>query len=142
MSEISELYNEVIRHHAAHPVRFEKKADDQPTVVANNPVCGDRYSFAMDIHDGIIRDIRFYGFGCAISKASASLLTEILQGMKCAEALEYCREFVAYVDGAKKKIEKLPESMESFRPVHRFPERRECAVMVWEKVGLYLERLV
>jgi len=86
-SELRDLYQEVIIDHAKHPRNFVKLEDATCTAEGFNPLCGDQLTLYVKLAEGVIEDIAFQGDGCAISKASASLMTTALKGKKQEEAL-------------------------------------------------------
>src|SRR5277367_3834710 len=84
--ELSELYQQVIRDHDRKPRNFHVLPGANRSAEGNNPLCGDRYTVFIKLEGGIIQDISFQGSGCAISKASASIMTDHLKGKSAAEA--------------------------------------------------------
>jgi nitrogen fixation NifU-like protein len=86
-SELRDLYQEVVIDHSRHPRNFRKLEDPTSTAEGFNPLCGDQLTLYVNLADGVIEDIAFQGEGCAISKASASLMTAALKGKNQEEAL-------------------------------------------------------
>ncbi|HYQ91948.1 MAG TPA: SUF system NifU family Fe-S cluster assembly protein, partial [Candidatus Competibacteraceae bacterium] len=100
MSGLRDLYQEVILDHNKRPRNFRAPAVSTHHADGHNPLCGDKVTVYLDIHDGIIQDIAFQGSGCAISTASASLMTEALKGKPVAEVEHLFEEFHDVVTGA------------------------------------------
>lgn len=137
MEELSRLYSPFIKEQNEKPFHFEKKGDAQFTLKAYNPVCGDRYEIFIS---GNLREIHFHGYGCAISKASTSLLTKTLTNKPAHASLELCNEFLDFID---KKIDasQLPlgSNFDAFAGVHDFPERYDCVTLSWKAMKSFLE---
>ena len=85
MSELRDLYQEVILEHSRHPRNYRAMESASRKVEGFNPLCGDRFTIYLDMQDGSIRDVSFQGSGCAISKASASMMTQTLKGKSAGE---------------------------------------------------------
>ncbi len=133
MSELRELYLEVILDHNKHPRNFKKLEPHSHHAKGHNPLCGDKLELFLDIVDGIIKDITFIGSGCAISTSSASLMTQFLKGMSVAEALNYFENFHDLVTGkplSDDELEKLGK-LAVFAGVQEFPARVKCASLSW-----------
>jgi nitrogen fixation NifU-like protein len=135
---INKLYPEAIRTHNEQPYHFGKQ-DYAPSVKAYNPVCGDKFEIYVKVGDGVISEIHFYGLGCAISKASTSILVKSLEGKGNDEALRICDSFLRFVDNTLDPHEPLNEELKSFSALHEFPERRECATLSWTEMRKHLE---
>ncbi|MDN5215898.1 SUF system NifU family Fe-S cluster assembly protein [Fulvivirgaceae bacterium BMA12] len=134
------LYQKVIMKHSKQPFHFEKKIPCDHIVVANNPVCGDNYNFYIDADTEKIGKIYFHGFGCAISKASNSVLATLISNQDWRDAYQYCNAFLAYLehkDGADQKP--LDPAFEAFSAVHEFPSRMDCATLGWKEVKKFVE---
>ena len=138
MSDLRDLYQEVILDHNKRPRNF--RIISQPTHKADgvNPLCGDRISVYLDIEDGVIRDIAFQGAGCAISSASASLMTEALKGKPVAEVDHL---FDAFHDVVTTDCE-CPKGLGKLgvlAGVRDYPSRGKCATLAWHAVRAALE---
>lgn len=138
MSDLRDLYQEVILDHNKRPRNF--RILPQPTHKADgvNPLCGDRISVFLDIGDGVIRDIAFQGAGCAISSASASLMTEALKGKPVAEVDHL---FDAFHDVVTTDCE-CPKGLGKLgvlAGVRDYPSRVKCATLAWHAVRAALE---
>jgi nitrogen fixation NifU-like protein len=132
MSELRELYQATVLDHYKKPRNF-RVLEGTPNVAAgHNPLCGDRVTVYMRLKDGKVEDIAFQGAGCAISTASASLMTEALKGKSLAEAEEMFEQFHDLVTG-----EQLSDAgpdlgkLEVFAGVREFPVRVKCATLPW-----------
>ena len=139
MSDLRDLYQEVILDHNKRPRNF--RIISQPTHKADgvNPLCGDRISVYLDIEDGVIRDIAFQGAGCAISSASASLMTEALKGKPVAEVDHL---FDAFHDVVTTDCE-CPKGLGKLgvlAGVRDYPSRVKCATLAWHAVRAALEK--
>ena len=132
MSDLRELYQEVIFDHNRHPRNFGKLEDANRHADGNNPLCGDKLSLYLRIDGDVIADVRFEGMGCAISTASASLMTERLKGMKVADAEALFRKFHALVTEDGKDTEG-PElgKLSVLTGVRDYPARVKCATLAW-----------
>lgn len=133
MDELRELYQQVILDHNKYPKNYGKVEHPTHSSEGYNPLCGDRVNISLDVEDGVIRDIRFEGSGCAISKASASLMTSILKGKKLADVMKAFEEFQEMVTSDvhdEVDAEKLGK-LAVFAGVREFPSRVKCASLAW-----------
>ena len=133
MSDLRELYQEVILDHNKNPRNFRQIPDADHTADGNNPLCGDQVSIYINIENGVIRDISFQGQGCAISKASASLMTTVLKGKTEAEAEAVFEKFRALVTSdtdSEPNVEGLGK-LAVFSGVREYPARVKCASLAW-----------
>ena len=131
MSELQDLYRDVIVDHNRAPRNFRKIADADRTLEGFNPLCGDKLTVYLKLDGETIRDLSFEGSGCAISVASASLMTEKLKGKTRAEAEQLFDEIHALLtmDGAPE-----PEhlgKLAALSGVHEYPSRVKCASLCW-----------
>jgi nitrogen fixation NifU-like protein len=139
MSELTDLYQEVILDHNKKPRNFQKLADANRTAEGFNPLCGDQIQLYVKLEDGVIRDIGFQGSGCAISKASASLMTSTLKGKTSAEAEELFERFHRLVTSdAAADVAELGK-LAVFSGVREFPVRVKCASLAWHTLRAALE---
>jgi len=129
MSELRELYQEVILEHSKHPRNFRALDAANHKAEGFNPLCGDHFTVYVDVQDGAIHDIAFQGAGCAISKASASMMTQSLKGKSQGEAEELFTKFHDLVtgNGSGDEMGKLA----AFSGVSEFPLRVKCATLAW-----------
>lgn len=131
-NEVEDLYQEIILDHNRHPSNFRRMDDADRTVEADNPLCGDRLELFLKIEGDRIADISFQGSGCAISVASASLLTERLKGATVAEA-EHLFEAVHAVFTEEHAAADEAElgNLAALAGVRRYPMRVKCATLSW-----------
>ncbi|HSD10790.1 MAG TPA: SUF system NifU family Fe-S cluster assembly protein [Candidatus Binatia bacterium] len=140
MSELTDLYREVILDHNKKPRNFQKLADANCTAEGFNPLCGDQIELYVKLEDGVIRDIGFQGSGCAISKASASLMTSMLKGKTSAEAEELFERFHRLVTSDAAADAAGLGKLAVFSGVREFPARVKCASLAWHTLRAALER--
>lgn len=128
-----ELYQEMILDHNRNPRNRRAMPDASSHAEGHNPLCGDQVTVFLDVEDGVIRDISFEGQGCAISTASASLMTEALIGKPVAEAEAVFEQFHRMVteEGADIEFEGDLEKLEVLGGVKEFPMRVKCATLAW-----------
>jgi nitrogen fixation NifU-like protein len=132
VSDLRDLYQEVIFDHNRHPRNFGKLAGANRHADGHNPLCGDKLSLYLKIDKDVITDIRFEGSGCAISTASASLMTERLKGMKVADAEALFQKFHAVItkDGHDADGSQLGK-LSVLTGVRDYPARVKCATLAW-----------
>jgi len=131
MSELGELYQQVILDHNRKPRNFQKLADANRTAEGFNPLCGDQIQLYVKLEDGRIRDIGFQGSGCAISRASASLMTTALKGKSAAEADALFQRFHRLVTTDEEADPEALGKLAVFSGVREFPARVKCASLAW-----------
>ena len=134
MTDLRNLYQEVIFDHNRNPRNFGPLADANRCADGYNPLCGDQLKLYMRVDDeGVIADISFEGHGCAISKASASIMTETLKGKTVDEARRYFKSFHAMATGDGELDDDLPAStkLQVLSGVREFPTRVKCATLAW-----------
>jgi nitrogen fixation NifU-like protein len=130
MSELRELYQETILEHSRKPRNFGILESANHKAEGYNPLCGDHYTVFLDIKDGAIQKLSFEGSGCAISKASASMMTQSLKGKTTAEAEELFTKFHDLVTGHGDAAEEMGK-LAVFSGVSEFPLRVKCATLAW-----------
>jgi nitrogen fixation protein NifU and related proteins len=137
MSDLRELYQEVILEHSRHPRNYRALEAANHKAEGYNPLCGDHYTVYLDLQDGSIRDISFEGTGCAISKASASMMTQSLKGKSADEAEALFGRFHDLVTGhgSGDEVGKLAV----FAGVSEFPLRVKCATLAWHALRAALK---
>ncbi len=141
MSELSELYQQVILDHNKKPRNFRKIEEANRTAEGYNPLCGDQLTVYMQLEDGIVKDISFEGSGCAISKAAASMMTQSVKGKTKEEAETLFDEFHRMVTGELDE-EAAPNHLGRltiFAGVREFPARVKCASLSWHTMHAALE---
>ncbi|MDA8108651.1 MAG: SUF system NifU family Fe-S cluster assembly protein [Betaproteobacteria bacterium] len=137
MSDLRELYQEVIFDHNRHPRNFGRPRGANRSAHGYNPLCGDKVTIYLRVEDGVIRDAAFEGSGCAISTASASLMTEALKGKTEAEASRLFEGFHDMVTGAGAHAEL--GKLEVLGGVREFPMRVKCATLAWHTLSAALK---
>jgi nitrogen fixation protein NifU and related proteins len=133
MSELRDLYQEVILDHNRKPRNFRKLASPTQGAEGYNPLCGDRVTVELAVEGDVIRDIAFQGSGCAISKASASLMTADLKGKAVADAEAAFARFRAMLTESPAREETSAQlgKLAVFAGVREFPSRIKCATLPW-----------
>jgi nitrogen fixation protein NifU and related proteins len=139
MSELRELYQEQILEHSKAPRNFRELQNANHKAEGYNPLCGDRFTIYLDLEGDKIQDVSFQGSGCAISKASASMMTQSVKGKSKEEAAKLFEQFHQLVtgqaDGDKESLGKLAV----FAGVSEFPVRVKCATLAWHTLQAALE---
>jgi nitrogen fixation protein NifU and related proteins len=133
MSELSELYQQVILDHNKKPRNFRRLETANRSADGHNPLCGDQLTVYMQLEDEVVKDISFEGSGCAISKAAASMMTQTVKGKTKQEAETLFDEFHRMVTGDL-EIEGTPNNLGRltiFSGVRDFPARVKCASLSW-----------
>jgi nitrogen fixation protein NifU and related proteins len=140
-SEIEELYQEVILDHSRRPRNFGELPDAAVLVHGDNPACGDEIHLAVKFDaNGGLEDIKFSGHGCAISQASASLMTMKLKGKSRAEVMEMLRAFHDLVTADTSEAPKALGDLRVMQGVRKFPQRVKCAMLPWRAVQQAFEQ--
>jgi nitrogen fixation NifU-like protein len=133
MEDLRELYQQVILDHYKSPKNFGKIAHANHTAEGYNPLCGDRINLYLQVEDGVIKDVGFQGAGCAISKASASVMTTVLKGKSTAEVEELFKKFHQLITSEPDFVPDTAElgKLAIFAGVREFPLRVKCASLAW-----------
>ena len=135
---LRELYQEVILDHSRHPRHFGQVDDATHKADGFNPLCGDRLTLRLNLADDTIRDIRFEGQGCAISTASASLMTEAVKGKTRGEALALFERVHKLLTDDAAGAEDLGK-LAALSGVREYPARVKCASLCWHTLASALE---
>ena len=140
MSDLSELYQEILLEHNSKPRNFRKLEQATQSAEGYNPLCGDRITLYLSLEDGVIADVAFQGSGCAISRASASMLTQSIKGQTVAKAQEIFEAFHQMLTepGAELDYDVLGD-LETLSGVVAFPTRIKCAVLAWHTMQAALD---
>jgi nitrogen fixation protein NifU and related proteins len=140
MSELNDLYQEVILEHNKNPRNFREIPDADSTADGNNPLCGDALRVYVDMEGDTVRDVSFKGSGCAISKASASMMTQVVKGKSKGEAEVLFDEFHRMVLGEMDEEEEENHlgKLKIFAGVREFPARVKCASLSWHTLNAAL----
>jgi nitrogen fixation NifU-like protein len=131
MSELTDLYQEVILDHNRRPRNFHALANASHRAEGYNPLCGDRLTLYLSVNEGVITEAAFEGAGCAISKASASMMTETLKGKTLAEADALFQRFHRMVTTPPDQPVEDMGKLSSLAGVREFPIRVKCASLAW-----------
>jgi nitrogen fixation NifU-like protein len=144
MSELDELYQEVILDHNKSPRNYRTMAHANRKAQGYNPLCGDQVTVYLQLEDGVIKDISFQGSGCAISKASASMMTAELKGKSETEAKELFEHvhhmLTGHSNGAEPGGLKRLGKLAILSGVSKFPARVKCASLAWHTVHSALNK--
>ncbi len=138
--DLRDLYQEVILDHNRRPRNFGTLPDANRSAEGNNPLCGDQITVHLRVEDDRVQGISFQGSGCAISTASASLMTDALRGKTVAEAHELFRGFHELVTrGREGDLEEMGK-LAVFEGVREFPIRVKCATLAWHTLEAALRQ--
>ncbi len=135
LENLRELYQEVVFDHNRNPRNFRAMKDADRKVEGFNPLCGDRITLYLKLKGDLIADISFEGQGCAISTASASLMTELIKGQTLKEAEAFFQAFHKIVTGKDDEL-KLKElgKLAVLAGVRQYPSRIKCATLPWHSL--------
>ena len=132
MSDLRDLYQEVILDHNRHPHNFGELDGADRHADGHNPLCGDRLAIYVNLDGETISDVSFLGSGCAISKASASLMTDAVKGRTLADARRLFEEFLALVTDERAVLDDARlGKLAVFAGVRDYPTRVKCASLAW-----------
>jgi nitrogen fixation protein NifU and related proteins len=131
MAELRDLYQDIILEHSKKPRNYRAIEAANHTAEGFNPLCGDHFTVYVDVGDGQIRDIAFQGSGCAISKASASMMTQAVKGKRTEEAEKLFEKFHHVVTGKNGVDSDELGKLAAFAGVSEFPVRVKCATLAW-----------
>ena len=142
MSELSELYQQVILDHNKKPRNFRKLAAANHSAEGYNPLCGDHLTVYLDLEDGLVKDVGFEGSGCAISKAAASMMTQAVKGKSKEHVENLFNEFHSMVTGElnEETEENNLGNLKIFAGVREFPVRVKCATLPWHTLHAALNQ--
>ncbi len=139
MSDLADLYQDVILDHSRHPRNFGHPDDANREAQGNNPLCGDRVTVYLHIDGEVIAGASFEARGCAISLASASMMTEMVKGRTVAEARDLFDRFHRLVTEEDGDGDGLNE-LEALSGVREFPMRIKCATLPWHTMTAAIDR--
>jgi nitrogen fixation NifU-like protein len=142
MSELNELYQQVILDHNKKPRNFRKLENASHTAEGYNPLCGDQLTVYVNVAGDAVQEIAFEGSGCAISKAAASMMTQAVKGKSREQAEELFREFHSMVTGEldEETEESMLGNLRIFAGVRDFPVRVKCATLPWHTMQAALNK--
>ncbi len=132
MSDLTDLYQEILLEHNSKPRNFRKLEEANQTADCYNPLCGDQITLYLKVVDGVIDDVGFQGSGCAISRASASMMTQSIKGQSLEKAEEIFDAFHHMIiePGGELDLDTLGD-LETLSGVNEFPTRIKCAILAW-----------
>jgi len=138
--KLKDLYQEVILKHNSAPLNFEKRDNAMHSIEAYNPVCGDQFHIYLDVAKNSITELSFHGYGCAISKSSASVLTQLLKHKTIDYAIQINEVFknVLLNNGVE---DRLPKELLAFTPVKQHPGRIKCVTLCWDSLIDFLKTI-
>ncbi len=140
MPELRELYQELILEHSKAPRNYREMVNPTRKVEGFNPLCGDHFTVYLDLDGDIVKDVSFQGSGCAISKASASLMTQALKGKSKQDAEKLFARFHDLVTGKTQNGDAAQlGKLTVFSGVSEFPVRVKCASLAWHAMKAALE---
>ena len=139
MNDLQDLYQQVIIDHNHKPRNFREIEHPSHSAKGHNPLCGDKIDIYLTIKDDIITEISFMGSGCAISKASSSLMTEALLGKTITEAKKLFNSVHEMIINGITDVEDISK-LAVLSGVHKFPARVKCAILPWHTMKNALEK--
>jgi nitrogen fixation protein NifU and related proteins len=140
MSDLRELYQQVILDHNKSPRNFREMSNPTSRVEGYNPLCGDHYTIFLQVDGDMIKDLSFTGSGCAISKASASVMSSTLKGKSMEDASRLFDTFHKLVTGDTSGLDAADLGrLAAFSGVSEFPARVKCATLAWHTLRTALE---
>ena len=141
MSDRSDLYREILLDHNSKPRNFRRLEDANRSADGYNPLCGDKVELYLKVDDQVIADVGFQGSGCAISRASASMLTQSIKGQSVERAQQIFEAFHRMLTEPEAELDyDTLEDLESLAGVSEFPTRIKCAVLAWHTLRAALEQ--
>ncbi len=139
MSDLSDLYQEVILDHSRHPHNYHVMQAATATAEGYNPLCGDQVTIYVKLSGDQISDVSFQGKGCAISKSSASVMTDLVKGKSQSEAQALFEQFHHLVTDVNAPKPDETDKLAVFSGVAEFPARVKCASLAWHTLKSALE---
>jgi nitrogen fixation NifU-like protein len=142
MSELSELYQQVILDHNKKPRNFRRLENANHTADGYNPLCGDQLTIYLDLENDLVKDVGFKGSGCAISKAAASMMTQAVKGKSKEQVENLFNEFHQMVTGELNEETEANSlgNLKIFAGVREFPVRVKCATLPWHTLHAALKK--
>ena len=138
MNDLRELYQQLILDHNQSPKNFGRLDDPTHVGHGHNPLCGDKLDLYLQIEDDLVKDIRFNGTGCAISKSSASIMTTVIKGKSRAEAMGIFDEFHTMATTGEIS-ERMQGKLAALADVYKYPARVKCAMLSWRTLASSLQ---
>ncbi len=140
MNDLYDLYQQVILDHNRNPRNFGHLDGPTHRASGHNPLCGDKLSLYLVVDGDIVKEVRFEGSGCAISTASASLMTQSIKGKKVSEVEELFQGFHQLLTTGSTQEEIDLHKLEVFSGVSAYPARVKCATLPWHTLQAALQR--
>jgi nitrogen fixation NifU-like protein len=137
--ELDNLYQDIILDHSKNPRNSGYLEGATHSARENNPLCGDRVSVYLTVHNAEITDLKFEARGCAISVASASMMGQMVKGKSITEAQQLFKQFIALINGSDVADGFELKELESLSGVKQFPTRIKCATLSWHALQRALE---
>ena len=132
MSGLSDLYQEILLEHNSKPRNYRKVEDASATAEGYNPLCGDQITLYLKVIDDTVEDVGFQGVGCAISRASASMMTQSIKGRSLDEAQQIFNAFHSMITHPDEEPDyDILGDLETLAGVNEYPTRIKCAVLAW-----------
>jgi len=138
--DLRELYQEIIIDHNRNPRNHHIMEDATATANGYNPLCGDKLTVYLNVADGLVKDISFVGCGCAISQASASLMTSALQGKSVEEARTLYERFHVLLTHSEEGDWRSLDKLAVLAGVRAYPARVKCATLAWHTFNAALNK--
>jgi nitrogen fixation NifU-like protein len=140
-TELNDLYQELILDHYRRPHNHRRIEQPDRTAEGYNPLCGDHVTVFLKLDGDVVKEVTFEGGGCAISTASASIMTDTLTGKTLSEAKEIFKKFHSLVTGESREVELGPGlgKLEIFSGVCQYPVRVKCATLAWHTFATALD---
>ena len=141
MFDAQDLYQEIVMDHNRRPRNFGSIADSTSSSEGFNPLCGDQVTVFLKVSDEIVEDVSFEGVGCAISKSSASMMTEGVKGKSVEEALRVFQAFRRMLTTTSDQVEdsEILGDLEILKGVSQYPTRIKCATLSWHTLQAALQ---
>ncbi|ABQ14238.1 Fe-S cluster assembly sulfur transfer protein SufU [Dichelobacter nodosus] len=137
MNDLSDLYQELILDHSKNPRNFHALTPCTHSATGHNPLCGDNLKVFVRLNEGVIADLSFVGDGCAISKASASMMTELAMG-KTLEEFQKLYDLFHYIATTQNPIPQEVGKLQALAGVRQYPARVKCATLAWHTLDAAL----
>ncbi|MDR2397036.1 MAG: SUF system NifU family Fe-S cluster assembly protein [Puniceicoccales bacterium] len=128
---LQDIYQEILLAHNENPNHFESMSDATHQSYGNNPLCGDEITIFVKIENDIVKAVSFTGEGCAICKASSSLMTDTLCGLSLSDAVDKTQKFIQLLSDESIQVPNDLGELEALLGVRKFPARLKCATLAW-----------
>lgn len=142
MSDIRDVYSQIVMQHAYRSDYHKEMDDATESVPGKNPSCGDEITLHLKLNGDVIEEASFTGHGCAISQASTSLMCELIEGETIEEAKKQVGDFIGMIKGENKDMDALEDSIGdtvALQDISHMPQRVKCAELAWRTLGDLIE---